>query len=40
MAVLGSYGVVLNPSNYGMEESLKNWGPNLPRDSVRNYEPA
>ncbi|MGC4028374.1 MAG: VOC family protein [Steroidobacteraceae bacterium] len=26
------------PTNYGMEDSLENWGPPLPQDFVHNYE--
>jgi catechol 2,3-dioxygenase-like lactoylglutathione lyase family enzyme len=26
------------PTNYGMEDSLENWGPELPKDFVHNYE--
>lgn len=26
------------PTNYGMEDSLDNWGPELPKDFVHNYE--
>ncbi len=26
------------PTNYGMEDSLANWGPDVPRDFVHNYE--
>ena len=26
------------PTNYGMEDSLANWGPNVPKDFVHNYE--
>jgi catechol 2,3-dioxygenase len=26
------------PTNYGMEDSLENWGPALPKDFVHNYE--
>lgn len=26
------------PTNYGMEDSLENWGPDLPNDFVHNYE--
>ena len=26
------------PTNYGMEDSLANWGPKVPEDFVRNYE--
>lgn len=28
------------PTNYGMEDSLANWGPPVPRDFVHNYEVA
>jgi catechol 2,3-dioxygenase-like lactoylglutathione lyase family enzyme/predicted enzyme related to lactoylglutathione lyase len=28
------------PTNYGMEDSLANWGPPLPHDFVHNYEAA
>lgn len=28
------------PTNYGMEDSLENWGPDLPHDFVHNYEVA
>ena len=28
------------PTNYGMEDSLENWGPDLPQDFVHNYEAA
>jgi len=28
------------PTNYGMEDSLANWGPQLPADFVHNYEAA
>jgi catechol 2,3-dioxygenase len=28
------------PTNYGMEDSLDNWGPELPHDFVHNYEVA
>ncbi len=27
-----------NPTNYGMEDSLANWGPEVPHDFVHNYE--
>jgi catechol 2,3-dioxygenase-like lactoylglutathione lyase family enzyme len=27
-----------SPTNYGMEDSLDNWGPDLPQDFVHNYE--
>ncbi len=26
------------PTNYGMEDSLANWGPKVPDDFVHNYE--
>jgi catechol 2,3-dioxygenase len=26
------------PTNYGMEDSLANWGPPVPHDFVHNYE--
>jgi len=29
-----------NPTNYGMEDSLANWGPPVPHDFVHNYEVA
>jgi catechol-2,3-dioxygenase len=28
------------PTNYGMEDSLDNWGPEVPHDFVHNYETA
>jgi catechol 2,3-dioxygenase len=27
-----------SPTNYGLEDSLENWGPDLPQDFVHNYE--
>ena len=26
------------PTNYGMEDSMANWGPEVPGDFVHNYE--
>jgi catechol 2,3-dioxygenase len=28
------------PTNFGMEDSLANWGPPVPQDFVHNYEVA